>query len=112
MTTRGVSRRRTAGLVLAGAAVPAFEAKTSRAQVLDKLIYQTGWRAQPQHGGIFQAIATGLYRRHGIEVEVRHAGPQLDINTLLLTGRVDFIESNLFSALLSAGGAVVGAAPT
>src|SRR5262249_30648172 len=50
-------------------------------------------------GGIYQAIATGLYRRHGLEVEVRHAGPQLDINTLLLTGRVDFIESNLFSAL-------------
>jgi NitT/TauT family transport system substrate-binding protein len=69
-----------------------------RGQGLDKLVYQTGWRAQAQHGGIYQAIATGLYRQYGLDVEIHHAGPQFDINTLLLAGRVDFIESNLFSA--------------
>ena len=99
MTTRGVSRRRTAGLLLGGAAATSFAGRWSRAQTLDKLTYQTGWRAQPQQGGVYQAIATGLYRQHGLEVEVRHAGPQADINTLLLAGRVDFIDSNLFSAL-------------
>src|SRR5262245_9184708 len=99
MTTRGVSRRRTAGLLLGGAAATSFAGRWSRVQTLDKLTYQTGWRAQPQQGGVYQAIATGLYRQHGLEVEVRHAGPQADINTLLLAGRVDFIDSNLFSAL-------------
>ena len=100
MTTRRLSRRRTAGLLLAGVAVPSVGVfRRSRAQALDKVIYQTGWRAQAQQGGLYQAIATGLYRQHGLEVEIRHAGPQLDINTLLLAGRVDFIESNLFSAL-------------
>jgi NitT/TauT family transport system substrate-binding protein len=99
MTTRGLSRRRTAALLAGAAATSCVTVKSSRAQALDKLVYQTGWRAQPQHGGIYQAIASGLYQRHGLEVEVRHAGPQLDINTLLLAGRVDFIESNLFGAL-------------
>jgi NitT/TauT family transport system substrate-binding protein len=103
MTTRAVSRRRTAGLLLGGAAACTLGSlgavRRPRAQAPDKLIYQTAWRAQPQQGGIYQAIATGLYRQHGLEVEVRHGGPQLDINTLLLAGRVDFIEGNLFGAL-------------
>jgi len=100
MTTRRVSRRRTTGLLLGGLAVTSSSAaRRPHAQTLDKLIYQTGWRAQPQQGGFYQAIATGIYRQHGLEVEVRHAGPQADINTLLLVGRVDFIDSNLFSAL-------------
>ena len=97
MTIRGVSRRRTGGLLL-GAAASVVAAGRPRAQALDRLTYQTGWRAQAQHGGIYQAIGTGLYRQHGLEVEVRHGGPQLDINSLLLAGRVDFIEGNLFGA--------------
>jgi NitT/TauT family transport system substrate-binding protein len=99
MTGHEVSRR-TAGALLAGAAASSFAGvRRLRARALDKLIYQTGWRAQAQQGGFYQAIAAGIYRQHGLEVEVRHAGPQADINTLLLAGRVDFIDSNLFSAL-------------
>ncbi len=99
MTTGRVSRRRTAGLLVGAVAAASGPVRHPRAQALDKLIYQTGWRAQPQQGGFYQAIATGLYRQSGLEVEVHHAGPQADINTLLLAGRVDFIDSNLFSAL-------------
>jgi NitT/TauT family transport system substrate-binding protein len=109
MTNRGVSRRRVAALLPLGAAVSVLP-RRPRAQLLDKLTYQTGWRAQAQHGGIYQAIATGLYRQHGLEVEVRHGGPQLDINTLLLAGRVDFIESNLFGALTYARESLPGIA--
>jgi len=100
MTTRALSRRRTAGLLMGSAAAISFAgARRSRAQALDKLTYQTGWRAQAQHGGVYQAIGAGIYRQHGLDVEIRHGGPQLDINTLLLAGQVDFIESNLFGAL-------------
>jgi NitT/TauT family transport system substrate-binding protein len=98
MTARRVSRRRSATLLSLGAALSVVP-RRPRARPLDRLIYQTGWRAQAQHGGIYQAIATGLYSQHGLEVEVHHGGPQLDINTLLLAGRVDFIESNMFGAL-------------
>jgi NitT/TauT family transport system substrate-binding protein len=109
MTNRRVSRRRAAALLPLGAAASVVPGRV-RAQPLDKLTYQTGWRAQAQHGGIYQAIATGLYRQYGLEVEVRHGGPQLDINTLLLAGRVDFIESNLFSALTYARESLPGIA--
>jgi NitT/TauT family transport system substrate-binding protein len=77
---------------VAGARVPL-------AQTLDKVSFQTNWRAQAEHGGYYQAVAAGIYRRHGIECEVRMGGPQQNPAQLLLAGRVDFIMSNGFQAL-------------
>jgi NitT/TauT family transport system substrate-binding protein len=99
MTTGVVSRRRAVGLLAGATAASLALVRRPQAQAPDKLTYQTGWRAQAQHGGIYQAIGAGIYRQHGLAVEMRHGGPQLDINTLLLSGQVDFIESNLFGAL-------------
>jgi NitT/TauT family transport system substrate-binding protein len=96
MRTFGPSRRAVigGGIALAATAL----AKPARVQTLDKLVYNTAWRAQAEAGGVFQAAATGIYRQHGIEVEIRQGGPQVDLNALLLAGRVDIIESNGFAA--------------
>ena len=90
-------RRATAGL-LAGLAAPLAGLRAARAQSLDKLVYQTGWRAQAEHGGFYQALATGLYKAHGLDVEIRQGGPQMDANALLVSGRADFIENNALGA--------------
>jgi len=89
--------RLVAGFALAG---PLFVpvGRRPRAQTLDKLSIQTDWRAQAEHGGYYQAIATGLYRKAGIECEVRQGGPSLNISQLLLSGRVDMIMSGSFEA--------------
>src|SRR6185437_15421832 len=43
------------------------------------------------------AIATGLYRKYGIAVELREGGPQINQSQLLAAGRLDFsIASNSF----------------
>lgn len=68
------------------------------AQTLDKLSIQTDWRAQAEHGGYYQAIATGLYREAGIECDVRQGGPSLSISQLLMAGRVDMTMSGSFEA--------------
>ena len=68
-----------------------------RAQTLDKVSFQTDWRAQAEHGGYYQAIAAGLYKA-GIECDLRQGGPSLNISQLLLAGRVDMIMSNSFEA--------------
>ena len=68
------------------------------AQTLDKLSIQTDWRAQAEHGGYYQAIATGLYRKAGIECDVRQGGPSLNISQLLVAGRVDMTMSGSFEA--------------
>ena len=73
-------------------------ARRPRAQTLDKVSFQTDWRAQAEHGGYYQAIAAGLYRKAGIECDLRQGGPSLNIGQLLLAGRVDMIMSNSFEA--------------
>ncbi len=73
-------------------------ARRPRAQVLDKLSFHTDWRAQAEHGGYYQAVAAGIYRKHGIECDLRQGGPSLNISQLLLSGRVDMVMSNSFEA--------------
>jgi NitT/TauT family transport system substrate-binding protein len=72
--------------------------RRAHAQTLDKLSIQTDWRAQAEHGGYYQAIATGLYRKAGIECDVRQGGPSLNISQLLMAGRVDMTMSGSFEA--------------
>jgi NitT/TauT family transport system substrate-binding protein len=52
--------------------------------------FGTDWKAEAEHGGYYQAIATGIYRRHGIEVGLRQGGPQVNHAQLLAAGRLDF----------------------
>ena len=67
------------------------------AQALDQVVFGTVWKAEAEHGGYYQAIATGLYRKHGIAVELREGGPQINQSQLLAAGRLDFsIASNSF----------------
>jgi NitT/TauT family transport system substrate-binding protein len=94
-------RRRTALRLAMGAATGPLLVPISRrphAQTLDKMSIQTDWRAQAEHGGYYQAIATGLYRKAGIECDVRQGGPSLNISQLLMAGRVDMTMSGSFEA--------------
>jgi NitT/TauT family transport system substrate-binding protein len=97
MKTDRLSRRRAVGLLVGGpAASGVIGLRPARAQSLDKFSYQTNWRAQAEHGGFYQALATGLYKQAGLDVEVRQGGPQLDVNALLLAGRADTVETDAF----------------
>jgi NitT/TauT family transport system substrate-binding protein len=52
--------------------------------------FGTDWKAEAEHGGYYQAIATGIYRQHGLEVTLRQGGPQVNHAQLLAAGRLDF----------------------
>jgi len=66
----------------------------------DKVTFGTDWKAEAEHGGYYQAIATGIYRQHGLEVTLRQGGPQVNHAQLLAAGRLDFNEApNSFIAL-------------
>ena len=99
MGTKYVIQRR--ALLAGGTAlslVPVAGARVS-AQVLDKVSFQTDWRAQAEHGGYYQAVAAGIYRRYGIECDLRQGGPMQNPAQLLVGGRADMIMSNPFQAL-------------
>jgi NitT/TauT family transport system substrate-binding protein len=60
------------------------------AAALDPISFGTDWKAEAEHGGYYQAVATGIYRQHGLEVTVRQGGPQVNHAQLLAAGRLDF----------------------
>ncbi|HET6606077.1 MAG TPA: ABC transporter substrate-binding protein [Rhodopila sp.] len=70
------------------------------ARAEDKVTFGLDWKAEAEYGGYYQALATGIYARHGLDVTVRQGGPLVNHTQLLLAGRLDFnIASNSFTAL-------------
>src|SRR5262249_790010 len=49
----------------------------------DKVTFLTSWFAQAEHGGFYQAKATGLYEKAGLDVTLRMGGPQVNAMQLL-----------------------------
>ena len=79
--------RNIAGLVFALAVVQA------EAQPLDKVSFGTNWLAEAEHGGFYQAVADGTYRRYGLDVTIVPGGPNLNNRILLAAGKLDFFIS-------------------
>jgi NitT/TauT family transport system substrate-binding protein len=72
-------------------------ARTGAAETVN---FGTDWKAEAEHGGYYQAIATGIYKKHGLEVNLRPGGPQVNHAQLLAAGVLDFnIASNSFVPL-------------
>ena len=64
---------------------------SSFSQAADKLVLQTTWYAQAEQGGYYQALAQGIYKKYGLDVEIKIGGPQVNNMTLLLSKRADII---------------------
>ena len=69
--------------------VLAAVALSSTAAAQEKFTYLTNWFAQAEHGGFYQALAQGLYRKAGLEVTLRMGGPQVNGMQLMAAGQVD-----------------------
>jgi NitT/TauT family transport system substrate-binding protein len=65
----------------------------AHAQTLDKVSFGTNWVAEAEHGGFYQALADGTYRRYGLDVTIVPGGPQVNNRILLAVGRLDFFMS-------------------
>jgi NitT/TauT family transport system substrate-binding protein len=58
---------------------------------LQRVVFATNWKAQAAHGGFYQAVADGTYRRYGLDVRIRQGGPQVNNAALLPAKRIDFL---------------------
>ena len=63
----------------------AFQARAN-----DKVVFGLDWKAEAEYGGYYQALATGLYAKHGLDVTIQEGGPQINHMQLLMAGRLDF----------------------
>ena len=78
---------------LALAAVLFLAAVPAAAQTLDKVSFGTNWLAEAEHGGHYQALVDGTYRRYGLDVTIVPGGPNVNNRILLPVGRLDFFMS-------------------
>jgi NitT/TauT family transport system substrate-binding protein len=60
------------------------------AEKLDKVSFGTNWVAEAEHGGFFQAVADGTYRKYGLDVTIVPGGPNDNNRMLLIAGKIDF----------------------
>lgn len=65
-------------------------APRSKVPELRKVVLQSDWFPQAEHGGFYQALAKGFYRQAGLNVEIRPGGPGVGIKVPVATGDVDF----------------------
>jgi NitT/TauT family transport system substrate-binding protein len=63
------------------------------AQALDKVSFGTNWVAEAEHGGFYQALADGTYKKYGLDVTIVPGGPNANNRILLPVGKIDFYMS-------------------
>ncbi len=57
---------------------------------LRKVVLQSDWFPQAEHGGFYQALAKGYYREAGLDVEILPGGPGATIKLNVAKGVADF----------------------
>ena len=67
--------------------------------------FATDWRAEAEHGGFYEALATGEYAKRGLDVRIIPGGPTVNVPELVAAGAVElgdgsnsFIVMNLANA--------------
>ena len=77
------TRRTLLGAALAATLLPVM--------AQEKVVFASNWRAQAGHGGFYQAVADGTYKRLGLDVEIQQGGPQVNNRPMLPIGKIDFL---------------------
>jgi NitT/TauT family transport system substrate-binding protein len=75
---------RTAGLVLA------IMCSVNSAHADDKVTLFLGFSPEPETGGFMQAYAAGIYKSHGLDVEIKFGNPQQAPGASMAAGKLDF----------------------
>ena len=86
-------------LTSAATGLASIVAMSTTALAADKVTFLTSWFAQAEHGGFYQAKATGLYENTGLDVTLKMGGPQVNSMQLLLAGETDVMMGYDFQVL-------------
>jgi NitT/TauT family transport system substrate-binding protein len=90
----GSARIATAGVITACLLAGNLMAnRPASAQAPDHVSFATNWVAEGEHGGFYQALADGTYRRYGLDVTIVPGGPLANNRILLPAGKIDFYLS-------------------
>ena len=99
-----MSRASMSWIVLAGwTALVVAPMTPASAQALDKVSFGTNWVAEAEHGGFYQALADGTYKKYGLDVTIVPGGPNANNRILLPVGKIDFYHERQHAAGLRRG---------
>ncbi|MDO9434605.1 ABC transporter substrate-binding protein [Hydrogenophaga sp.] len=73
-------------------------------QAQEKFTFMTNWYAQAEHGGYYQAVATGIYKKYGLDVTIKMGGPQVNIIQIMAAGQADCIMGATDTQMMVARG--------
>lgn len=96
-------RRLAAGLGLASAVLLPLASTAQADAGLTKVTFGTNWFAEAEHGGFYQAVATGIYKKYGLDVTIKMGGPQVNGMQLLVSGVTDFYMGYDLQTIKSVG---------
>jgi NitT/TauT family transport system substrate-binding protein len=86
--------------LLASLSALALLAAPASAAPPTKIRFVTDWKAQAEHGGFYEAVAEGLYKKAGLDVRIIEGGPTVNVPQMLAGGAADMgIGSDSFIAL-------------
>jgi len=86
-----------AAALLAACSPGKKEEKAPAANAPVTIRFATDWRAQAEHGGFYQALASGEYAKRGLDVKIVQGGPGVNVPQLLASNAVDLgMGSNSF----------------
>ena len=57
----------------------------------EKFVFMTNWFPEAEHGGFYQALATGLYTKYGLDVTIKMGGPSVNVIQLMAAGQADCV---------------------
>jgi len=69
------------------------------AAALEKVRFGLNWLPEGEHCGFFQAKASGLYEKAGLDVELRSGGPDTNVAILAAAGQLDMAMGSSFTTL-------------
>lgn len=73
----------------------------AEAKKLPEVVFGTDWFAQAYHGGYYQAVATGIYKKFGLDVKIDMGRPGINGQQLLAAGKYQFYMGSAIDNLVA-----------
>jgi NitT/TauT family transport system substrate-binding protein len=85
--------------LLGGIALVVVSLTNAPSWAAEKVRFGLNWLPQGEHCGFFQAKASGIYEKAGLDVELKGGGPDVNVPLLVGSGQLDFGMGSSFTTL-------------
>jgi len=65
------------------------------------IVVQLDWVAEPEHGGLYQALAKGYFKEVGLDVTIDQGGPNGNVMQKIASGQADIGQSDSTNSILA-----------